>query len=1468
MKYLLIVWLLFCTNTLMSSDYVFEHISSNDGLSNNLIRDIIQDEKGYLWFATSGGLNRFNGHSFDVYKTVMGDTTSLSDSRLSVVFEDKNGFIWARSILGNVHRVDPVNHTVINFKEAGFIPKNSTSLFHYVASNGDVWIIHSTGLLRAFCSSANNDKLNIQSFDNEEWMQNNSVNFVYEDTNQNIWIGTNRGVLRLVVPQYELYETQPELFYENSEIGFNQIHEHEQKLYMGADSGQIFIYDIISQQFVFKNLLSGKLKGDVSAINHNEFGEIIFGSTRGEILHYLPENSNVYYYENFPDDLPSSSYISEIFTDSYDTFWMVTENRGVYQYLPSQKEFRYFGLNYSNRDFLGEPDKQILLEDSNRNLWVGINGGGLFLFDRKIQRFQHFKHSPDNTGSLSSDIVLSMYEDRSKNLWIGTSYGGVNKISLKSDLLRRISPVQNPNTGFDNYIRSVTTDVLGNVWVGTKAGKIYIYKDRTLIGTLPDDLNNSDAFPATNVYCLYFDSDHNLWIGTKGNGIYVIKSMLSFIDRLHHADVEVVHLVHDPDNSNSLSSDNVYSINQDVYGQYWIGTFLGGLDLLTNPFEGAVFQNFMPQTESSSGIVSTEVRDLFFDVQQNLWIATSEGVSVLESKYLRSTEKRFINLSPSISDENSMSGKVVYQIKQSKNDDIFLAMLDGGINQLKASDFQKRNFSWIHHKSQILSPNVYSIEEDYTGNIWMGTDNGLFRLNVDDGVIEKYHIKNSYLPLTFSEGCSQKTSKQELVFGSNDGFVIFHPDSIRKDSTQFPILFSKLEINGEQITNQNSSILSSSVEMKDEITLKHNQNNINLYFSVLDYERPDAIQYSYILEGYDTYWSNPTTNNSAMYRKIPPGDYTLKVKGTNSSGAWMKKTATLDIVITPPFWKSTTGYILIILIVSLLITISTIVVYRQIIMQNKARVEKAINEKRIEYYTNISHEFKTPLSLILSPVEEIIMSHKSSDFARKKGLQIKKNAIYLKRLIDQILDFRKIREGKMQLKVSEMNIIEFFREIYLVFLPLSQRIGVKFDYQYNVDSFFGYCDLHQLEKVFYNLLSNAFRYTPQGREVILKVDVDKENGMLLARVIDAGVGINENELPQIFDRFNNSKNSTGIGLFFTKEIVTLHKGSIDVFNNEKGGATFEVQIPVDPKFYTSEEIDHSVEQRNAFDLNSIDDIEVIISHQSSKEKVVHRGADYLETILVVEDNAEMRDYLVSELSDRYRVIEAEDGQKGIELARTHNPQLIISDIVMPKVDGYELTKTLKDSFETNHIPVILLTAEDSDEKKIQGAECGADDYVTKPFSINYLNAKIEQTISQRKKLKKKIEFETEDVKSAEPNDGHKDNNTFIAKVNKLVLDNISDPAMNVEYLVDKMDISRTLFFKKMKAASGYAPNEYLRIIRMQEAARLIVSGDKTISEISNSIGYNDSNYFSKTFKKHFGETPSAYKLNHSKRNVI
>lgn len=1466
LRSLLVLFLLFYSGCIFSQDYVFEHLTSNDGLSNNLVRDIAQDKNGYLWFATSGGLNRFDGHSFDIYKTVTGDTLSLSDSRLSNIFQDHNGFIWVRSSLGNAHRIDPVNKEVLNFQERHFIPEGKNVIQQYVSRNGDVWLIMNIGVLRVHYKTPQSTTFETQYFDKENVLPDNTVNFVFDDSRDNIWIGTQKGLVRLELKENTL-DFSSELFYVQQETAFLSIAEVDRKIYIGDGSKELLIFDYEQGELFKKHEISNALRGNITCMKTNGQNEILLGTSVGDVGLLNPYVSGYKYFKRSDNSSLDAGFISDVFVDSYDYFWLITEKRGVYQFNPNAEKFTYFDLNYTNRVFLGEPDKQILLEDSNKDLWIGINGGGLFLYNRVANNFTQFSHDPNNTGSISSDIVLSLYEDRSKNLWIGTSYGGVNKISLKKEQLRRISPVENPKTGFDNYIRSITTDVLGNIWVGTKAGKVFVYRGEKKIGTIPDDLYRGGSFPATNVYCLFFDNDHNLWIGSKGNGIYVIKSLLNYINDLHNSNIEVVHFNYKDGNENSLSSNDVYNIKQDVYGQYWIGMLNGGLNLLTDPFGKPSFKHIAYSNGNPDGIVSNEVRDLFFDTQQNLWIGTSEGVSILESKYLKSDIKQFINLTSSIIDPNSMSGKVVYQIKQGKNHDIFLAMLDGGINQLKANDFEERNFRWLHQNSQILSPNVYSMEEDNDGNVWMGTDNGLYRLNVSDGVVEKYRIKSSQMPLTFSENCSNKTLKQELVFGSNNGFIIFHPDSIQKDTTQYPLKFSRLEVNGENITNTNSAILEKSIEEQNEIRLSYSQNNISLYFSVLDFVEPDAIQYSYFLDGYDTYWSKPSTNNSASYRKLPPGEYVLKVKATNSSGTWIKEPAALAIIVRPPFWRSTAGYILIILIVSLVVTVSTIILSRQIIFQNKIKIDKAITEKRIEYYTNISHEFKTPLSLILNPVEEIILSHKSSDFAKEKGLQIKRNATYLKRLIEQILDFRKIREGRMQLQVSEVNLIEFFREIYLVFLPLAKKMNILFEYDYNQDAYLGFIDIRQMEKVIYNLLSNAFRFTSAGKHVFLKLQINEENNLVKIEIEDEGVGIEEEELSKIFDRFYNSKSSSGIGLFYTRELVNLHKGEISVMNNAKGGATFTVDLPVGKGSYREQEITMNESSQLAFDLNSIDDIEVIVSQAPSAEKVHRHMVGYMETVLIVEDNRDMRNYLSSELSAKYKIIEASNGEAGIQLARENMPALILSDVVMPIIDGYKMTKILKDDFDTSHIPIILLTAEASEENKILGAECGADDFIVKPFHLSYLLAKVDQTIMQRKKLKERYGRDLVE-KETEQETNHRVESAFMEKIQKMVLDNLSNPNLNVDFLVDEMKISRTLFFKKMKSASGYAPNEYLRMVKMKEAARLIKTTDKTIAEISIAVGFSDSNYFGKTFKKHFGSTPSEYKLSKSKSQYL
>jgi len=1462
---LAMIFYLFGTS-LSGQELVFEHFSSYDGLSNNLVRDIIQDKDGYLWFATSGGLNRFDGYYFDIYKPVFGDTLSLSESRLFELFVDSKGYVWARSSLGNVHRIDAEKKEVLNLKELGVIPPGTTSLAFEVSEWGDIWLVLDRGILRIYYPEDDDGTVKSQYFHTGNILPHNSINFIYPGANMVTWVGTADGLVKVTVQSEDNSNLEAERFFSGQNLSFISVKEIRGSIYFGTGAGNIIEFNNTTNSFNDLEGLDRMLQGNVTVMEANESGQILMGTDVGDILFVDNISGQNHYFRSGRVANLDAQYIDDIIADSYGLFWIISEKRGVFQFNPHTESFLYFGLNYQNRLFLGEPDKQTFFEDSNRNLWIGINGGGLFLYERESNTFRQYEHDPNNFSSLSSDIVLSLFEDRSKNLWIGTSYGGINKISLKGNQFDHIRPVEHPLTGFDNYIRSVITDPLGNKYVGSKAGKIFVYRGDNKIGTIPDDLYRPELFPATNIYCMYFDRDHNLWVGTKGNGIFVFKSFLGYFSNLRHQNIEVVHLLSDPSDPNSLSSNNIYSILQDSHGQYWIGTFTGGLDLLTDPFSDPRYVHYTDGDEGNRNIVSPEVRYLFLDNSQNLWIATSEGISILESRNLKSDERTFINIKPSLKDLTSLSGKVVYQIMQSSGNDIFVATLDGGINQLKIQDFEKREFNWIHFSNQNMSPNVYSIEEDNNGYLWMGTDNGLYRLSPKSQVLEKFRIRNSYLPLAFSESCSNKTTRNELIFGSEDGYIIFHPDSIHKDSSQFPVRFSRLEINGEHITNANSGILQNSIDAQEVLNLNYTQNNITLYFSVLDYDKPDAIQYSFFLEGYDNDWSNFSNSNYVNYRKLAPGNYTLFVKGTNSSGVLMDEIPSMRIIIHPSFWKSPKGYLLITLFSVLLVVSILIVVFRQISMQNKLKMESAITEKRIEYYTNISHEFKTPLSLILNPVEEIINSSKSSEFARQKGIQIRKNATYLKRLIDQILDFRKLREGKMQLRVSEINLVDFFREIYLVFLPLSTKLGIKFTFECNLEEYSGYADVRQMEKVAFNLLSNAFRFTPPGKTVKLSLAVQEEKKTMVFSVEDQGPGIDEKELPRIFDRFYMSKSSTGIGLFFTKELVFLHRGTIEASNKPEGGSVFIIEIPVDRSSYFAEEIDTSGTFHTSFDIKSIDDITTIIAGEEGMESQHQHKVEYLGTVLIVEDNEEMLRYLSSELSRKHKVLRAHDGETGLKMVHEYMPDLVLSDVKMPGMDGYELTRRIKGDFNTGDIPVILLTAEASEDQKIMGVDSGADDYIIKPFNLNYLLTKIDKTIIQRKQMKTRFVMDNKPVER-ETSPGKGSDVGFVSEVQRLIIQNLGNQKLNVEFLVEKMGISRTLFFKKVKASSGFSPNEYIRIERMKEAARLLLSTDLTVNEIGFKVGFNDSNYFGKSFKKHFGLTPSIYKQENSGKKV-
>ena len=1436
----------------VAAGYRFDHYSTADGLPNNRIRNIIQDQAGYMWFTTSIGLSRYDGQMFEYFPDFSQDSLTTKAFRLRSVFEDRKGGIWSISQSGACYWIDPSRKYIYSLQDLGLVQRDRSVVDYFISSTGDVWLIQNQGLVRLYYK-AGASQLSAQYFD-KHLLGVDRVNFVIEDKTGAIWVGTNYGLLRFLFDAAGKEAYQLKSFFTNQKTAILKALSFRDKIYFGLDKNFMIIYDIEKESFRREFELETKVDGRIISITSNHTDHLLLGTSNGHIIYY-----NVVSGEFVSKAMPSlgQTSIREVIADSYGDFWVILSQRGIYRFSPTTMKIKYYALDKENRSFLGESDKQLFLEDSNRDVWIGINGGGLFKYNRDDDNFLQFKHDPNNIGTIASDVILSLYEDRSKNLWIGTSYGGLNKISLKKEKLSRIYPEENPQTVFDNYIRSTTTDLKGNIWMGSKAGKIYIYNsNKEKIGTIPDDLHATKKFPLANVYALYFDSDNNLWIGTKGYGVFVIKSILKSIDNLGSRTLEVYHFTQD-DSRNSLSSDNVYCVEQDVYGQYWFGSFSAGLDLLTDPFGKPHFQTFSDINKMPGVQTGAEVRDLLFDRDNNLWVATSSGVSVLMHEDLLANKKRFITVASGDDLKYGVKDEVVYQIKQLRNGDIYLAMLDGGVKCLTYRDFLKGEFKWEHLYSELAHSSIYSLEEDGNGSIWMGTDEGLLCYNTLADVIEKYKVNNSNIPLIFSENCSCSRLSQELAFGSTNGLIILHPDSMTRDTTQYPLLFSKLEVNGSLVNSNNSDILDMPIAQQKHIELSEDQNNVTLYFSVLDYDNSQAILYKSYLEGYDSYWSKPSANYSVSYRKLPPGTYTLYVQGTNSRGVWSKNMAQLSITVYPRFWHSVVGRVLFISILLLIIFSIAYLLYRQFKTQQKVRIENAITEKRMEYYTNLSHEFKTPLSLIMSPVDEILASQKSSPFVLQKGMQIKKNATYLNRLIDQILDFRRIREGHMKLAVSKIDIIELFREIYLIFLPLSKRLGVEFDYVFDLESYYGYADSKHIEKVVYNLLSNAFRFSSAGMQVKLIVSVNESESVVSFNVIDQGPGISEEEQEKIFQRFYDSKHSSGIGLFYTKELVSLHKGTISVNNNLMGGANFQVSIPLSRKTYQETEI-VDIQRGTSFTLKPINDIEAIVSENEGEHIVHSHSVDYFEKLLVVEDNEEMRGYLKASLSNKYKVYVATDGVEGLELAKKKQPSLIVSDIAMPNMDGYEMVKNLKSSFDTSHIPVFLVTAESSEEQKIFALECGADDFISKPFNMSLLKAKIDHEISQRKRLKER--FERDNSVGEELNEGSI-KSTFLTKVQELVQANMSNERMNVDYLVEKMGYSRTLFYKKMRSYSGYAPNEYIRIVRMKEAAKLLTTTDKTVNEISSLVGISDPNYFSKIFKKHFGESPSFYKSN-------
>ena len=953
----------------------------------------------------------------------------------------------------------------------------------------------------------------------------------------------------------------------------------------------------------------------------------------------------------------------------------------------------------------------------------------------------------------------------------------------------------------------------------------------------------------------------------------------------------------------SLSDNNVYCVYEDHHGRIWAATFAGGINYISQGEHGeTVFINHRNNLKGYPIDVCYKARFITSDNNGRLWVGTTTGAVAFDENFKKPEDIQFHHFSRVPNDTKSLSNNDVHWIIATQQKELYLATFGGGLNKLiSISEDGHGEFKSYSVLDGLSSDVLLSIREDHKQNLWISTENGICKFVPSGERFENYDERSISFRVRFSEAASTLTSGGDMLFGTSNGLFMFSPDSIRKSSYVPPVVFSKLMVANEDVIPGEKSILKVDLDDTQELVLSHDENIFSVQYAALDYTNPQNIQYAYILDGFEKQWTFADRQRSVTYTNLPKGDYIFRVRSTNSDGVWVDNERILNITILPSFWETPLAYVLYVCFVLLIIFVAVYILFTIYRLKHEVSVEQQISDIKLRFFTNISHELRTPLTLIAGPVEQVLKNDKLPADAREQLVVVERNTNRMLRLVNQILDFRKIQNKKMKMQVQQLNVVAFVRKIMDNFESVAEEHNIDFLFQTEKEALNLWVDADKFEKIVFNLLSNAFKYTPNGK--MITVFIREDEGMVSVGVQDQGIGIAENKRKSLFVRFENlvDKNifnqaSSGIGLSLVKELVEMHKATISVDSRLGEGSCFKVDFLKGKEHYNSsvefilEDSAAPLSMERIVDIaNSSLQTEAAIADAPDLEvsavKEEAEESSSKELMLLVEDNQELRSFLRSIFASTYRVVEASEGMEGWSKALKYLPDIIISDVMMPEKDGIEMTRELRADMTTSHIPIILLTAKTTIESKLEGLEYGADDYITKPFSATYLQARVENLLMQRKKLQNfyrdslthvtvseipVAQGETlaghasaEPVSSAaeepampemSPND-----RKFMDKLVDLMEQNMDNGELVVDDLVRELAVSRSVFFKKLKTLTGLAPIEFIKEMRIKRAAQLIETGEFNMTQISYMVGINDPRYFSKCFKAQVGMTPTEYR---------
>lgn len=1357
-KSLSILFLILSVLTLYAekTNYLYSFNSDlNEGISQLSVMTIYQDSRGYLWFATKNGLNRFNGKEYKIYHREDGNEQSLSNNSVTSITEDQEGYLWVGTNNG-LNRID----------------LNTNEIKRYN--------LETNGLVA------------------------NSISTVYTDRSGCLWVGTWEGLNR-----------------------YNREGDHFEYIPIEDDTERAMIVTLLEDS-------SGRFW-----IGTRNKGFLLCDHQMNLISQFTSESKN----------MPlNNNNITSIYEDDKKQIWVGCKNSGLNKInLRDNEVTSYTNLNSG----LSNNSVRCIIEWQGK-LLIGTFDG-IFDLDKATERIVKVAGYDDINKSLSHYSVYCFCVDRDKTLWVGTFAGGVNYLNKFTNRFVLHKPQEELNIRTGIY-GAITYESPEDLWIATEGYGLLNYNKRTneshyyLI-----DPSVRFAFN-TNIIKSVFYEDGYVWCGTTKGEIYKFNIKTKKFSLYHQYPIEY----------------SIYSIIRDHNGVLWVGgaSTEFGLTCFVNDSLVTTFYNNVDEPIYFSNVrCILEEEDGVF-----LLGSTAEGLLRFDTH-----KKQLTKYSNEASVEKyRIPNNYISAIVRTKSGEIWGSTYGGGIFQLDESKAIRRIMTV---REGLLDNNICTLVESSDQRLWMSTVNGLIMFDPAKDEVRNYHRHNGIDIREFTLHSGIALPDGSLCFAGSNGFVTFHVEAMDKNNNIPPVVLEQLSVNNHPVeVGDESAILDKVLDGMETIRLAYNENNFSITYQALNYIYATQNQYAYKLEGYDTDWNYVGERNSAFYTNLSPGKYVFLVKASNNDGVWNEEGRSLIIIVQPPLWR--TWYAYLFYVIALAAIIYGILYYVNIkrnleaglkMKQLEKQKQEEFHQAKIRLFTNFSHELRTPLMLIITPFEELVKRVDIPAELHDKLSIIYKNAQKLLLLVNQLMDLHKNQAGSMDLKVSEGDICEYIKEIYYAFNQIALTNEVKFTLNCTPKTINGWFDKSLLEKVVFNLLSNAFKYTASGESVLMEVSEvtlkeldpkrtdglykDENSQYVILKVKDSGKGIEEGEADKIFTPFYQipetsgiNLSGTGIGLSLVYTIVQLHRGVIYVDHTETKGACFVVILPVSRSAFSEEQIE-SREIDKIAEITNTEDILVSLPVTENKDQPKYK-------ILLVEDDKDVRDYLKKSLEAEYIVIEAADGVRAYEKVVQDFPDLVLSDIMMPKRDGLELCTMIKNDIRVGHIPVILMTARSMVVHIKEGFQAGADDYIVKPFNMDVLQTRIRSLLASREQLKKLYgkRFSPDvmgiEVKSADER--------FSQKLFDVIEKNISNEKLDVELLCTEIGISRANLYRKLKSITELSPMELIRNKRLEMAAKLLKESEMNVSEIASHLGFNSHSYFSNSFKAFYGCTPTEF----------